>query len=63
MTCGVGVEQVISTGIVLVDAALDEPHPEDARVEVEVLLSGPAIAVMWCSPSTRSIPSVWNISP
>ena len=35
---GVSVEQVIRAGIVLVDAALDEPHAEDARVEVEILL-------------------------
>ena len=36
----VRVEQVIGAGIVLVDALLDEPHPEHAAVEVEVLLRG-----------------------
>ena len=35
---GVGVEQVIGAGIVLVDALLDEPHAQDAGVEVEILL-------------------------
>ena len=34
----VGVEQVIGAGIVLVDALLDQPHPEDAGIEIEVLL-------------------------
>ena len=38
---GVRVEEVIGAGIVLVDAALDEAHPEDAGVEVEVFLGGP----------------------
>ena len=38
MALGVRVEEVIRAGIVLVDAALDEPHPEDSGVKVEVLL-------------------------
>jgi hypothetical protein len=40
MSLGVGVEQMIGPGIVLVHAALDQPHPEHARVEVEILLRG-----------------------
>ena len=40
MTLGVGVEKVIGPRIVLVDALLDEPHTENARVEIEVLLRG-----------------------
>ncbi len=38
---GVRVEEVERAGIVLVDAALDEAHAEDAGVEVEVLLGRP----------------------
>ncbi len=38
---GVRVEQVVRAGVVLVDAPLDEPHPEDARVEGQVLLRIP----------------------
>ena len=38
MSLGVGVEEVIGAGIVLVDAALDEAHAEDAGVEIEVFL-------------------------
>ena len=38
MAVGVGVEEMVGAGIVLVDAALDEPHAEDAGVEVEILL-------------------------
>ena len=32
------VEEVIGAGVVLVDASLDEPHPQDSRVERQVLL-------------------------
>ena len=39
MAFGVGVEKMIRAGIVLVDALLDETHPEDAGVEIEILLS------------------------
>ena len=35
---GVSVEQVIGPDVVLVDAALDEPHAENASIEVEILL-------------------------
>src|SRR5207248_4205215 len=38
MALRVRVEQMVGAGIVLVDAALDEAHAEDAGVEVEVLL-------------------------
>ncbi len=34
----VGVEEMIRAGIVLIDAALDQPHAEDAGIEVEILL-------------------------
>jgi hypothetical protein len=37
----VGIEEVIGAGIVLVDAFLDQPHPENASVEIEVLLRRP----------------------
>jgi hypothetical protein len=37
---GIGVEEVVGAGIVLVDALLDQPHAEHAGVEVEVLLRG-----------------------
>ena len=40
MPLRVGVEEVVGAGIVLVDAALHEPHAEHAGVEVEVLLRG-----------------------
>jgi hypothetical protein len=36
----VGIEQVIRAGVVLIDAALDEPHPEHAGIEIDVLLRG-----------------------
>ena len=35
---GVGVEEVIGAGVVLVDALLHQPHAEHAGVEVQVLL-------------------------
>jgi hypothetical protein len=35
---GVGIEEMVGTGIVLIDALLDEAHAEDAGVEVEILL-------------------------
>jgi hypothetical protein len=35
----VGVEEVIDGRVVLVDGLLDEPEPEDARVEVDVARS------------------------
>ena len=38
MSLGVGVEEVVRAGIVLIHALLDEPHAEDAGVEVEILL-------------------------
>src|SRR5262249_36390456 len=38
MAFRVRVEQVIRAGIVLVDRLLDEPHPENACVEIEVFL-------------------------
>ena len=41
MSFGVGVEQMIRAGIVLVDALLDQPHAEHAGIEVEVLLRRP----------------------
>ena len=41
MPFGIGVEKMISARIVLVDALFDEPHPEDAGVEIEILLSRP----------------------
>ncbi len=37
---GVGVEQMVGAGIILVDALFDETHPEDAGVEIEILLRG-----------------------
>src|SRR4051794_26030888 len=37
----VGVEQVVCAGIILVDALLDQPHAENAGVEIQVLLSRP----------------------
>ena len=40
MPLGIGVEEVIGAGIVLVDALLHQPHAEHARIEVEVLLRG-----------------------
>ena len=39
MPFGVGVEKMVGAGIVLVDALFDETHPEDAGVEIEILLS------------------------
>jgi len=47
MSFGVGVEEVVRSWVILVDALLDQRHSEDAGVEVEVLLGGPAIAVTW----------------
>ena len=47
---GVGVEQMVRVRSVLVDALLHQPHPEHARVEVEILLRVAAIAVMWWMP-------------
>ena len=41
MTVGVGVEKVISAGIVLVHAPLHEPHAENACVKIQVLLRRP----------------------
>jgi hypothetical protein len=38
VSLGVGVEEVIRPRVVLVDAALDQPHAKDAGVEVEILL-------------------------
>src|SRR5215831_19466981 len=38
MAVRVGVEQMIRTGIVLIDRAFDETHAEDAGIEIEVLL-------------------------
>jgi hypothetical protein len=38
MTGGVGVEEVVGAGVVLVDALLHQPHAEHAGVEVEILL-------------------------
>jgi hypothetical protein len=35
---GVGIEKVVGVGGVLIDAALDEAHPHDAGVELDVLL-------------------------
>ena len=35
---GVGVEQMISARVVLIDALLYETHPEDAGVEIKVFL-------------------------
>ncbi len=35
---GVGIEQVVGPGIVLVDGLLDQAHAEHAGVEVDVLL-------------------------
>ena len=35
---GVRIEQVVGARVVLIDAALDEPHAENAGIEVEVLL-------------------------
>jgi len=37
----VGIEQMISARVVLVDASFDQPHPENAGVEVQILLGGP----------------------
>ena len=37
---GVGIEEVVGARVVLIDALLDQSHPEDAAVEVEVLLRG-----------------------
>ena len=41
MAFRVGIEEVIRARVVLIDALLDQSHPEDAAVEVEVLLRGP----------------------
>jgi hypothetical protein len=38
---GVGVEEVVGVRSVLIDAALDQAKPQDAVVEVEVLLGVP----------------------
>ena len=38
MPFGVGVEKMVRGRIVLVDAAFDEAHAEDAGVEIEILL-------------------------
>ena len=40
MAFGVRIEEVIGARVVLIDALLDQSHPEDAAVEVEVLLRG-----------------------
>ena len=37
----VGVEKMVGAGIILVDALLNQPHPEDAGVEIEIFLSRP----------------------
>ena len=41
MTLGVGVEQMVGAGVILVHAALDQAHAQDAGIEVEVLLRRP----------------------
>src|SRR5829696_3703551 len=41
MPDSVGIEQVVSSGVILVDALLHKPHSKYACVEVEVLLSVP----------------------
>jgi hypothetical protein len=38
MAVRVGIEKVVGAGVILIHAALDEAHPEDAGVEIEVLL-------------------------
>ena len=38
MPFGVGVEQVVGAGVVLVDASLDQAHAEDSGIKVEVFL-------------------------
>ena len=41
MSFSVRIEEVVCAWVVLIDALLDQPHPEHAAVEVEVLLRGP----------------------
>jgi hypothetical protein len=40
MAFGVGIEEMIGAGVILIDALLNETHPENARVKIKVLLSG-----------------------
>ncbi len=40
MALGVGIEEVVGAGVVLVDALLDQAHAENARIEVQILLGG-----------------------
>src|SRR5262245_59252708 len=35
---GIGIEQVVGSRIVLIDALLDQPHAEQTRIEIEILL-------------------------
>ena len=50
---GVGIEEVVGAGIVLVDTFLHQAQAQARRVKVEVLLGGaPVIAVMWWMPWT-----------
>ncbi len=41
MSFRVRIKEVVGPGVVLIDTLLDQTHPEDAAVEVEVLLRGP----------------------
>ncbi len=38
MSFGIGVEQMIRPGIILIDALLHQAHPEHAGIEIKVLL-------------------------
>ncbi len=53
VTLGVGVEEMISAGIILVDASLHQPHPEHAGVEIEILLRGSGDGGDVMKPSDR----------
>ncbi len=40
MPLGIGIEEMIRAGVILVDAFLDQPHPEHVDVEIQILLCG-----------------------
>ena len=40
MSFRVGIKEVVGLRVVLIDAFLDQTHPEDAAVEIEILLRG-----------------------
>ena len=40
MTFGVGIKEMICARVVLIDAPFHEPHAEDTRVKIQILLRG-----------------------